>query len=235
MSIRDIDRRLDELFQKWVLRSKEDQAEYERINKEIRKQTQFVWADFLPSTPRYRIILKEKNRIGLAFLKTARMMTMFCEINMTASESKITKTLTDALEYLTSIETNGNLAVNLMLLLLTADGDYVHLQPDRKHLYMRHAIRLKDLETPSLSLGNKLDFLISHGLVFFEKWINTTLRNRIAHADFDIDMEGNFFTVTENRDGIVNKTPFDISKELRTFQMYSNAFNSMIMEHTLQM
>jgi len=235
LSIRDNDRRLDELFQKWVLRSKEDQAEYERINKEIRKQTQFVWADFLPSTPRYRIILKEKNRIALAFLKTARMMSMFCEINTTASESKITKTLTDALEYLTSIETNGNLAVNLMLLLLTADGDYIHLQPDRKHLYIRHAIRLKDLETPSLSLGNKLDFLISHGLVFFKEWINTTLRNRIAHADFDIDTEGDFFTVTENKDGIVNRTPFDISKKLRTFRMYSNAFNSMIMEHTTQM
>jgi len=232
LSLGDIDRKLDELFQKCTLRNEEDKAEYERINKEIREQTKFLWADFFPSTPKYRVLLREKNKIGLGFLKAVEMMTMFCEIAITPSESKITRCLTDVLEYLTSIETNGDLAVNLMLLLLTADGDHIHLQPDREHLYIRHAMQLKDLETPSLSLGNKRDFLVSHGLAFFEKWINTTLRNKIAHADFHIDTEGSFFIIKEKEDGTKTRTPFDISKELSTFRMYNNAFLSMLMEKT---
>lgn len=232
MSLGDTDKKLDELFQKCTLRNEEDKAEYERINKEIRKQTEFLWADFLPSTPKYRVLLKEKNKIGLGFLKAVEMMKMFCETAITPSESKITKSLIDALEYLTSIETNGDLAVNMMLLLLAADGDYIHLQPDRDHWYVRHAVGFKDLENPNLPLGTKLDYLSLHGLGFFKKWIKKTLRNRIAHGDFDIDTEGNFFIIEENQDGIKIRRLVDISREVRTFRMYNNAFLSMLMEKT---
>jgi len=225
---------LDEAFQQFFLLTEEDKAEYEQIKTEMKEQTEFLWADFSVTTLKYHALSKEHVRIGLGFRKAFEIMNMFYEIDKTTSKSKITKSLADALQYLTSVETNGELAANMMLLLLTADGNYIHLQPDRKHWYVRHATRLKDFETPNLSLGTKIDFLNSCGLTFFGKWIKTGLRNRIAHADFQIDKEGNCFII-EEKDGNEIKKLFDVSKELRTFQMYSNAFNSMLMEHTAQM
>ncbi len=83
-----------------------------------------------------------------------------------------------ASEFLFGVELAGNFYVNLALLLLVGKGHALHLKPDFKHGYVRHASSLEDIESPTLSLSVRLDFLESHGLTFFRKWVDTKLRTK---------------------------------------------------------
>ena len=89
------------------------------------------------------------------------------------------------------VELIGNAFVDQTILLLIAGGRDLHLGPDYNRRYVRHAASLADLESPSVPLSVKLDFLDSNGLSLFSKWIGRSLRNKIAHLNFVID-EGNF-------------------------------------------
>ena len=127
-----------------------------------------------------------------------------------------TLTLIAVFNYLSAVETLGNIIVDLALLLLIAEGHDIHLGLDRQHSYVRHATTSEDLDSPTLSLVIKLDVLNSLGYPLFSKWINRELRNGIAHLDFEIDESGRFFII--NKDG--KKREFDIMMEVATNIVY---------------
>lgn len=66
-----------------------------------------------------------------------------------------------------------------------------------------YAGKLNDLD--SSSLGEKLFFLNQHGLQIFSHNLNKDLRNKIAHLDFDTNIDG---TVS------VGKQKFDLTTEI---------------------
>lgn len=101
--------------------------------------------------------------------------------------------------YLTWIETTATYYINFTLLLMVGPGKFLHLEPDFKHRFVRHASSLSDLESPTISLSTKLDFLESNGIKFFSKWVNRKLRNKIAHCDFLVDDEGIFYILDPKR------------------------------------
>lgn len=204
--------------------------EYRQVKTEIRDQTDYLWKDFFPTTTKYRDFFQDGEKMSREMEKSKELSIMLLKVSETAPESKMVRCLTEVVAYLTYVETMGDISANIILLLLAADGHQIHLQPDSKHWYVRHATNLKDLESPTLSLGTRIDFLDSHGCEFFSKWIKTDLRNKIAHSDFYIDNDGNFFIVKEQKDGTETKVPFDISKEFSRFRMYGMAFITLFSE-----
>jgi hypothetical protein len=204
-------------------------TEYEQMKTEIKDQTEHLWRDFYPPTQKYLNYLEESDRIIRGFQKSTEIMAMLTKIVAKSSESAMVRCLANVIVYLTSVETDGNMSANTTLLLLAADGRYVHLQPDKRHWYVRHATRLKDFEASTLSIGTKIDFLASEGCRFFKEWINTDLRNRIAHSDFFIDDNGDFFIVKE-KNGTPTRTLFNLTQEILRFRMYNYAFNVIFME-----
>lgn len=199
-------------------------TEYQQIKTEIREQTEPIWKEFHPTTPKYRDYIRERKKIVRQLDKSIKNLDMLSNILNSVPESKMIQCLITVLDYLTSVETLGDQSANLILLFLAVDGHHIHLQPDSKHWYVRHATQLEDFETPTLSLKTKIDFLDSHGFKFFSKWIKTGLRNKIAHSDFHIDKDGNFFIIKEKKDGTETEVPFDLEKENLRFKMYSVAF-----------
>jgi hypothetical protein len=148
------------------------------------------------------------------------------EISSGTTEPKL-KTALTVLLYLTEIELLGTSYIDFVILLLTAQGIDLHLESDDKHRYTRHVTSPEDLESSSLSLHVKLDFLKSNGITFFEKCIDRELRNRIAHADFDIDEKGKFFCLT--RKG--KRKEVDINEKSRCYALYSGSIGTVMVEY----
>jgi hypothetical protein len=99
------------------------------------------------------------------------------------------------------------------------------LEPDYKHRYTRHVNSLEDLDSPALSLSVKLDFLEVNGVPFFSKWIDRPLRNKIAHLEFEINDNGEFFIFEEK-----GRKKVDLFRKLQTLAEYFNAFTDFFLE-----
>jgi len=80
-------------------------------------------------------------------------------------------------------ETSVTNVVNCIVFLLILNGHDFFIQYAKKY-----ASDLDDLDDSTLA--EKLDFLNFHGFSFFTKGINKSLRNKIAHMDFDIEGKG---------------------------------------------
>jgi len=125
-----------------------------------------------------------------------------------------------AFSYMAFVEAMATPYIDLSILLLSTEGDFFHVGPDRKHNYVRHAMSLSDLDSPSVSMANKLDYLESCGLPFFSKWVDRDLRNTIAHMNFDIDDNGDFLKTTKGRQAKESKVPIDLQERLQSFNNY---------------
>jgi hypothetical protein len=129
--------------------------------------------------------------------------------------------------YLTQIEIVGTAFLDMAILMLTAKGIDLHIEPDYEHRYTRHVTSLADLDSPSLTLNVKLDFLKMNGLSFFEKCIDRTLRNDIAHANFEIDENGKFFQFTKK-----GKREVHLFQKFVCFSIYEECIFKILREQT---
>lgn len=208
------------------------------IEEEVRKQLAPLFADFYPSSEKFLIYKKylpkfvDKNNKSIQSIKQlSRIIATFGKCaSATASEDERKQTLRSAvflsaMTHLLQVELIGNAFVDQTILLLIGGGSDLHLEPDYAHRYVRHATSLEDLESPSLSLSVKLDFLQCNGLTFFSKWIDRKLRNKIAHLDFEIDEKGNFQ---------IGKKRVDLTQKLKTFVQYLGAVQLVFAEEAVK-
>ncbi len=107
-------------------------------------------------------------------------------------------TLRKAFLYLAFFETSVTNILDLVVMLLVFNGHDFFVQYPRKY-----ARNLDDLE--GVSVREKLDFLNFHGFSIFAENINSNLRNKIAHMDFDIESKGIIYA---------NKQKYDLQNEI---------------------
>lgn len=208
--------------------SKETTESNEKIA-EVREQLKELFSEFYPTSPPYRAYIQATKRIKERMERMNSILVALIE--STPLIEKLPprfRIITLANRYLFYVEIFGNFYVNLALLLLVRNEHALHLMPDHKHRYIRHATSLKDIESPTLSLAVKLDFLKSCGLPFFKKWIDTTLRNKIAHADFTIDDKGNLSYDTKR-----GRRSTDLRQEMSCFNDYLDAISEVFREEAL--
>lgn len=186
------------------------------IEVEVRSQLEPLFSAFYAGSKMYHVYYEYLKH---SIKDRMRRATDILHIVRTATEAQPldlkTRTALDVFLYLTQIELVGNAYVDMVVMLLIAKGVDLHLEPDDDHRYTRHVTSPEDLDSPSLTLAMKLDFLKMNGLPFFEKCIDRTLRNRIAHADFEIDADGKFFQLTEK-----GKKEVDVNQKFICFSDY---------------
>lgn len=132
------------------------------------------------------------------------------------------KTLLDAVAYLFWVEVSTNLLADMLIVMLATKGQPFHIEPDDRYRFIRHATSIEDLESPSVSLAMKIGFLDKCGLSCFKKYVDRDLRNRIAHANFEIDDKGIFFTY-EKKNGKLRKRQVDIQQKLDKLTFFNSA------------
>lgn len=208
------------------------QEEYAQIKDSVKKQLEPLFADFYVGSPLYKKWIQHTDKIRDKLNKSSDMMKSLSELlnlfgvkgKQKSQSQKIKQELEAAyswlvaIVYLTDVEVIGDFFVNLTILLLTAKGIDFHLEPDYEHRYTRHAHLLEEIESPSIPLSTKLDFLTLNGLPFFSEWIDRTLRNDIAHMSFEISDKGDFIALRRGKRKKINLT-----EKFVTFTLYQMA------------
>lgn len=119
-------------------------------------------------------------------------------------KTKKERTFLHTISYLFQVETVGNLICDILIILLSAKGSFFHIEPDNEIFFIRHAVSIEDLETPSVTLGKKLNFLKRNKLDCVGKNVKHRLRDKIAHIDYEIDDNGDFFKGTKTGKKLVD-------------------------------
>lgn len=151
------------------------------VYEEVRKQLEPLFRDFYASSPQYRAYFQARKQILERLDRANAIMKAFVDLKAFLSERIMPPPrssprffcILNALSYLFNIELHGNFYVNLALLLLIGKGHALHLEPDYKHRYVRHAVSLKDKKSHQLYLcqqnltsSNRMDFFSSeNGLI----------------------------------------------------------------------
>lgn len=157
-----------------------------------------------------RLLPSERVLRGRDLLSKTQPLIMKIGMNQ---DTKRDKTLLDAIMYLFEVEVASNLISDILITLLAERGYFLHIEPDSNHLFIRHVVSMEDLESSFISLAVKLSFLKRHGLDCFSKYVDKDLRNRIAHMNFEIDENGNFFEY--RKEGMKNKRKLiDVTQKL---------------------
>lgn len=90
--------------------------------------------------------------------------------------------------YLGSVESVGTTILDLLVVLLIANGYNFHVERVREVPRIVHAVDFKDLRHTSLQ--SKIEFIKRNGLKKTSKFIDRELRNAIAHLSFKMDSKG---------------------------------------------
>lgn len=185
-----------------------------------------VFSDFHPSSNQYLLYKKYDDIFALQDIRILEFLynhSNFCNtFKLAAESSKVSGDsvsqghFLNAITYLLETEVIGTVYIDRILLLLIGKGVDLHLEPDYDHRYTRHAKCLEDLQMPSLSLANKLEFLRANNVSFFSKWIDRNLRNKIAHLDFEI-VNQRFIMDPNGR-----KTQVNLQNKIQIFTEYYN-------------
>lgn len=133
----------------------------------------------------------------IRFEKSGQRMRLFKEDSKTDYDSQL-NTIRKAFLFLALFETTVTNILNCIVFLLVLNGHDFFIQYTRKY-----AKSLDDLD--EANLAEKLDFLKFHGFSFLTEKINKSLRNKIAHMDFDIEEKGVI---------VVKKNKYDLQTEM---------------------
>ena len=111
------------------------------------------------------------------------MNGQFEEINY---KSPTSDQVLDLFFYLGLVESYGNCYVDLLVMLLIANGRDFHIESLYSTPRIKHVNSIVDLQKEKVPLTTKLHFLRDNGLVTFSSIIDSQLRNDIAHMNFEL-------------------------------------------------
>jgi hypothetical protein len=84
--------------------------------------------------------------------------------------------------YLGIVETLGNTIVDIIIMLIIANGKDFHIESEYRTPRVKHVERIFDLNR--VPLATKLNFLRDNGIKTLPSMIDSKLRNDIAHLNF---------------------------------------------------
>jgi hypothetical protein len=169
---------------------------YDQIKRELAP----IFNKFYKTSPSYRKFLESGEQLSSRLSRNNLIAKDLTELQKFVYSKDVPlkyHTLMTAFAYLLRLEVLTTFFVDLTLLLIIDERICLHLDPDDTHKFVRHASSLEDIESPSLPLSRKLDFLETHNVTIFKDYIDRDLRNKIAHGNFLVDNDGNFCLISK--------------------------------------
>ena len=189
-----------------------DDRDYKRIKKELDPLITKVMRVAAFRDPNYPQFKKDMNmwneRFGKALEITGKVSSMQ---HIAPNVNPQLMSTIKMFVYLGLVEGVGVALVDLIVLLLIASGETLHVEQLYGIPRVIHARTLEDLRPPktNANLAVKISFLQRHGLEATSKIIDTKLRNDIAHLNFDVSADGTVSTK--------NYKVLSIEQRLQTF------------------
>ncbi len=196
---------------------------------QIKEQFAPIFNKFYKTSSSYKKYLESYTQLNSRLLRIQSIGEDMNELQEIVSSKDIPSKyhgIMTAFAYLLRVEVLATFFIDLTLLLLIDEHTCLHLDPDDTHKFVRHASSLEDIESPDLPLSRKLAFLETHKITFFKRYIDKTLRNRIAHGNFFVDVNGDFYTI--NPKG--NKNKEDLIQKINKLTNLINALSKVFIE-----
>ena len=203
--------------------SKTEKIELSKIDNELEPLLTNLLQVIGETSAGYQIMKKNtsefKKRLGKAadlariIIKTEKEMSKF-------SESKV-NSLMKMFQYLGYVESFGTTLIDILVLLLIANGYQLHVERFRGWPRILHVSSFKELK--HANLASKLGFLEINGLKNVTKLINKDLRNDIAHLNFSINDKGKIDTS--------HKKNLDISREIIKLKAHVLYIDALLEKH----
>lgn len=175
---------------------KELEPEYEQINKEIEPLITRILKVADKTKPEYLQLkvnaVEWYDRFVKAF-KIGGKVSSLQKLQVTVKEPKLLA-LIKLFQYLGLVESIGTTIVDMLVLLLIADGHVFHVERSYELPRIIHAKTFSDISPPNSTLADKLCFLENNGLKITSRFIDRKLRNDIAHLNFDVNKHGEIVT-----------------------------------------
>lgn len=111
--------------------------------------------------------------------------------------------------YLGMIESLGNNIVDIISMLLVANGRDFHIECQHTTPRIKHAISIQDLEKERVSLTTKLNFLKENDISRLTSIVDSRLRNDIAHLKLDVK-EGEIYIRGKPAKDMVSKSLLEL-------------------------
>lgn len=159
--------------------------------KQIEKKIKSELEPFLNGIRTERADFELFRRAYLGFMtRYARGWRVYNYIMQDIDESSkfgVTEEIRWLFVYLGIIESLGNAIVDMVIMLLVANGKDFHIECRYTTPRIRHAVSIRDLEKERVPLTTKLNSLKDNGILGLSSTIDSNLRNSIAHLKFDVD------------------------------------------------
>lgn len=108
------------------------------------------------------------------------------DMGKTAKKATVKEQIFELFSYLGFVESLGNCFVDILVMLLVANGRDFHIESRHATPRIRHVVAMDDLEKERIPLTTKLNFLKDSGILNFTSIVDSRLRNDIAHLKFTV-------------------------------------------------
>lgn len=109
--------------------------------------------------------------------------------------------------YLGLIESVGNTLVDIIIMLIVANGIDFHIECRNRRI--KHTTSIKDLEKERVPLSYKMEFLEDNGIKTLTSIIDSHIRNQIAHLSFTIKQDKIYVKNKKNKEKLAIPLVFE--------------------------
>jgi hypothetical protein len=120
------------------------------------------------------------------FIRATYILELIGEKGAKEPRASFTNTVYNLFAYLGIVESLGNTVVDMVVMLVVANGRDFHIERLHGTPRVKHALSIMDLEKEIVPLTTKLRFLAENGLPKLARIIDSQFRNDIAHFKFDV-------------------------------------------------
>jgi len=161
----------------------ENVEEKERIQKEITKELMPLLDNLRTKKANYELFRRSYEHFKVKFnraLKYAKLFAKYSGLRADISPS-LKDTVYALFSHVVLVESLGNSVLNMIVMLLVANSRDFHIYGGRR---IKHVSKIEELD--KIPLGDKVYFLRDNDIKELTRLVNTTLRNKISHLDFEL-------------------------------------------------
>lgn len=154
-----------------------------KIQKEITEELMPLLDNLRTKRADYELFKRAYKRFQSEFnqaLKYGQRFARYSALPTDASPS-LKDTVYALFSHVVLVESLGNSLLDMIVMLLVANGKDFHINRGKG---IGHINKIGELH--NVSLGRKVFFLKDNGITKLTKFVNTTLRNKVSHLEFEL-------------------------------------------------
>ena len=160
-----------------------ESAEETQIRKEITNELMPLLDNLIYKRADYELFKRSFRHFQREFNHTLQYAQLFAKHSGLPADASpsLKDTVYELFSHVVLVESLGKCILDMLVMLLVANGRDFHIHKGRR---IEHVNKIEELN--KVFLGNKVFFLKDNGIKELTKLVNTELRNKISHLEFQL-------------------------------------------------